>query len=703
MFKYFINLQHSLNFESPKIANYKILLALIILLLSSIFINFNARVYEKKAWDENPSVYFSEGLPLVRTGDPAYYLSIALYLKKGTPVQEYNNKLFYPSISYEGATPILSRIISFLAKDATIKDIVNAGNQFVLMCSVITTVGIFFLFYVIGRPFEGIVASTGAGISSVYFGRSSIGYIDTDLLNLFFMYFLFALTYLASRNQSWTKNIIYIIFASLIGKFFYLWYPKPELILMSFLSLVFFTLINSKDWKKVIFNIMIYILLTGPSIYVNSLNILTNNPYLSGYLSANIQSSDLVNKSSLNFNSIFRFIGEQTKVPLYELFQLEGSIYLGLACVLGLLLWGISYPIIFIGLIPLTMFFLLSIVLGQRALFYSLPFMWFGFGYLFNFITFKIIRLNKIILNKYYVYALTTLFLICFAIFFTNAFNKYYWGTLVSSSTTKAMIKMNDLVEDRENSAIAAEWTYGYQSLLYNDIPVLIHPGIPTSPRHYFISRAFTAFDLDETTKILNYIASGNVEKINEKKIKSFIDLGKDLYQSPLIDKNIYLMLTNQQRHWMKSAGATAYWDIENNKPITFNGLTAFDIFNINEIDCEDLNTNTLTTMCAIGESSTEKNILVNLSSGTWDGKPKLKRVVQIANGKVEINQEYENSEGDLVFQIVKNLEDNTSNLYLMHDAVFRSAYNKLFHLNESGSYELVYDDYPNVKIYKIN
>ena len=115
MFKYFINLQHSLNFESPKIANYKILLALIILLLSSIFINFNARVYEKKAWDENPSVYFSEGLPLVRTGDPAYYLSIALYLKKGTPVQEYNNKLFYPSISYEGATPILSRIISFLA------------------------------------------------------------------------------------------------------------------------------------------------------------------------------------------------------------------------------------------------------------------------------------------------------------------------------------------------------------------------------------------------------------------------------------------------------------------------------------------------------------------------------------------------------------------------------------------------------------
>jgi hypothetical protein len=38
-----------------------------------------------------------------------------------------------------------------------------------------------------------------------------------------------------------------------------------------------------------------------------------------------------------------------------------------------------------------------------------------------------------------------------------------------------------------------------------------------------------------------------------------------------------------------------------------------------------------------------------------------------------------------------------------MHEAVFRSTYNKLFHLNESENYELVYDDYPYVKIYKVN
>ena len=110
-----------------------------------------------------------------------------------------------------------------------------------------------------------------------------------------------------------------------------------------------------------------------------------------------------------------------------------------------------------------------------------------------------------------------------------------------------------------------------------------------------------------------------------------------------------------------------------------------------------------MTTKCANSEEVKDKDIPVNLSLGLWDGRPILKRVVQIVDGKVEINQEYENSKGNYVFQIVKDTEKNTSNLYYMHDAVFRSTYNRLFHLNDSENYELVYDDYPNVKIYKVN
>jgi hypothetical protein len=328
--------------------------------------------------------------------------------------------------------------------------------------------------------------------------------------------------------------------------------------------------------------------------------------------------------------------------------------------------------------------------------------MWFGLGYLINFCILKSYTFKNIKINLHYVYVFSSLCLITFLILITNTFNKHH-APFVTSNTTKGLIKLNDLAIDKDNAVIAAPWSYGYQSVFYNDIPVLIHNGMPTSPRHYFMSRAFSASDLEETKKILNYIASGNVEKINDKNIDSFQSLAKDIYKASLVDKDIYLFLTEQQRVWIKSTGATAFWDIENNKPYTFNGVTAFDIFNINEIDCEDLDPKTLTTKCARLKGSLDKDLLVNLALGIWDGKPIIKRVVQISDGKIEINEEYDNPEANYVFQIIKNTDEDTVNIYFMHEVVFRSSYNKLFHLNEIEDYELVYDDYPNVKIYKIN
>ena len=698
-----MNLKKILNFSSPKILDFKILLSLLILLLISVSINFNARLQDKKGWDENPSIFSPEGKPLVLAGDPAYFLNIALYLKKNISISEYNNKLYYPTVLTDGDPPLLSLFISYLAKDDSIEGIVNAGNKLVFISIILTTMSVFFLFFALGRPFEGIIASTGMGLSSQYFLRSSIGYFDTDMLNLFFMYLLFALVYLASRKQIWFKNIIFIISAGLIGKFFLIWYPKPELILLSFISLLIFSTFITKDLKKTLLNAVIFILLTGPNIYMDSLYILMKNPYLSGYLSANVQSQDLVNTTVLNFNNIFEYIGEAQKKPIIDLFKLENSLLIGLVSFVGLIIWGISNPVMFIGFAPLSFFFMLSIILGQRALFYSLPFMWFGFGYFINFMAMKIISFRNLETNKNLIYISISVVLIIFTIIATNSYPKKTTLPIFDTSTYKAMINMKNIVNDKNKSVLVTNWSYGYQSLFYNDIPILIHPGMPSSPRHYFIARALTALDLEETSKILNYVASGNIEKINEKKLDNFVNLSKDLLNTEKSNDDIYIMLTQQQRLWMNTTGAVAYWDIENNRPHDFEGKTAYEFYHLLKIKCDDLDLKTFTTKCTNSETSLEKNIPVNLALGTWDGLPKLKRVIQIVDGKIEINQDYQNDEGNLVFQIVKNSKDNTSNLYIMHEAVFKSTYNKLFHLNDSEDYELVYDDYPDVKIYKVN
>lgn len=692
------------NFSSPNILDIKVISSLFILLVISVSINFNSRLQEKNAWDENPSLYGVEGETIVRAGDPALFLNEAMYLKKNIPLKSLYNKLEFPRVYNDSPKPrLLSLFISYLAKDASIQEISNAGNKLVLISIILTTLSIFFLFFSLGRPFEGIIASTGTGLSNIYFIRSGIGYFDTDILNLFFIYLLFALIYLASRKQIWIKNIIFIILAGLVGKFFFIWYSKPELIIMGFISLLFFTIYITRDVKKIFFNAIIFILLTDPKIYFNSFSILANNPYLSAYLYSNIELFDLVNTTTLNFNSIFEYIAETQKLPLIDLFKVENSLLIGFFCFIGLVLWGIANPIIFIGFAPLSFFFLLSIVLGQRALFYSIPFMWFGFAYFINFFTIKMISLRDLKINKNLIFILTSSCLIIFTIFATNSYTKKMTLPIFDLNTHKAMMKMKDIINDKNKSIIVADWSYGYQSLLYNDIPILIHPGMPTSPRHYFISRAFTALNLEETSRILNYVANGNIEKINEKKLDSFVSLSKDLYNSDKSENDIYIMLTQQHRQWMNITGSVAYWDIENNSPHDFEGKNAIEFYHILEISCDDLDLKTFTTKCTDSEISQEKNIPVNLALGTWDESPDLKRVVQIADGKIEINQEYQNSEGNIVFQIVKNLKEDTSNLYIMHDAVFESSYNKLFHLNESEDYELVYDDYPHVKIYKVN
>ena len=49
---------------------------------------------------------------------------------------------------------------------------------------------------------EGAVAAIGGGLSSAYLVRSSIGRIDTDQLNLGFMYLIFGLVIFAGRAKS---------------------------------------------------------------------------------------------------------------------------------------------------------------------------------------------------------------------------------------------------------------------------------------------------------------------------------------------------------------------------------------------------------------------------------------------------------------------------------------------------------------------
>ena len=70
---------------------------------------------------------------------------------------------------------------------------------------------------------------------------------------------------------------------------------------------------------------------------------------------------------------------ETTRISFPDiLISATGSVQMGLVCLIGLGLWGIRHPVTAFAYAPLSAFALLNFVLGNRAVFYSAPILWFG-------------------------------------------------------------------------------------------------------------------------------------------------------------------------------------------------------------------------------------------------------------------------------------------------------------------------------------
>ena len=94
-------------------------------------------------------------------------------------------------------------------------------------------------FFQIGVPVSGLLGGLIGTFASGYYMRSSIGRIDTDMLNLFFPVFAALLILLASRAKTDRSVLLYALGAGLSLFLFQWWYNKPGFTLTFFAVLVF--------------------------------------------------------------------------------------------------------------------------------------------------------------------------------------------------------------------------------------------------------------------------------------------------------------------------------------------------------------------------------------------------------------------------------------------------------------------------------
>ena len=264
--------------------------------------------------------------------------------------------------------PLISLILYESSEDDEISTLLTTANQMIIITAAATAVMITICFGAAGYWAEGAVAAIGGGLSSAYLVRSSIGRIDTDQLNLGFMYLIFGLVIFAGRAKSKATAVGWCVVAGLAASIFMWWYAKPELVVIAAVSLAWILGCLQRHIPTVFIGTGLFLLISGITFF---------NPFTSGYF------KDVISYANFVFPNTLNTITEVQPATFSQILSRSaGSVDVGFFCLLGLGLFLIRHPAIAIALGPLIAFSLLNFVIGNRAIFYSAPIMWFGAAFL---------------------------------------------------------------------------------------------------------------------------------------------------------------------------------------------------------------------------------------------------------------------------------------------------------------------------------
>ena len=683
--KIFLNSQFT-----QKITSLTIILAVILGIVAS-YMNFQARHNNWKIWEQNKSEFFYEETPLFTTMDAGYFLGIAGHLKAGQTIDDYQSLRSFPRNQYnpklidktKSSPPLLASIIAYFANDSSPQSLLTTGNKIIPYTAVITALAIIIAFGVTGYWLEASVAAAGGGLSIAYYWRSSMGRIDTDQLNLGFMYFMFAMVMCAGRAKDIKWGLFSTVIAGLTAKLFMLWYGKPELIFMAAFALFWLTLIVSRDWKRIIGFLALFVIVSG---------VVLRNPLNSIYLLSELNYQNFV------FSSVISTVTEASQIAISEiLYRMTGSVLVSVFCILGIVFWAVRHPVMAVAYAPLAGFALFTIVLGNRALFYSAPFFWFGGAYLAVLIirlvvhqfSFRLGSLAQVCSISASASACAALLLF---IWVTGPVNQLARPS-IPVSIVKAMSEIKSISRG-ENSVLASWWDYGYASMLMNGMPTFTDPGTHGRNTNYFIADALLSNNSVYTADTLRFLARGGLSSL-EAEVENRTALTQIMIDNR--DKPapvVYLMLTDQMTGWMPSISKIGRWDIDLGLPILAKGHRIGQNLVYNNLNCADSKTPGLLTC---------NDTSVNLIEGKIDGKSILDLVVETHGGLLVGSRRFKDTELNM-FQIMKDRNGESAKVAILHEDLFYSSFNQMFHLGrfDTKNFKLVYDDYPHARIFKL-
>ena len=648
--------------------------------------NGYVRYWQYEVWEQNNQLfYLDDGTPLFTTTDAPYFLGLAQAIKRDGNFQTFHDKRVYSQVKASNKTnnekpslrdaPLLSVVLSLMASDGSPKTLLKVGHRLVPVTAILTALMIVFAFGAAGFWLEGAIAAAGGGLSLAYLQRSGAGRIDTDQLNLGFFYLMTGLIIFAARVKSYRASLVLSALAGTVFWVFDWWYSKAFFGWAFFIGFIWLSFVCRVDKRRLFIQSLLFLGLSG--IFFKGLGVSTDSSYL----------IEVMKFQGLIFPNTFDTITEISKLPFGDiLVRISGSVWLGTFSLIGLALWALRHPAIAIVFGPAAAFALLNFVIGNRAIFYSAPMLWFGFGWLVVLLA-KYVSHEVSALRPQFVFVPIALS-IGFAVVWIASPTKFVQAPSFDKATVTHFQKLSSVLPDK-SAVIASWWDYGYMSMLMHDLRTL-HDGVAqTTPTTHFIANNLLRRSQEKAAMELNMLGNSGYAGVIENRNSI-----KDNSNQPKTDNtNIYLVLTEDMARWMPSISKVGAFDIEAGKPYKFDGVKQGY-----QLHYEDLK-------CTATDSAQEficNGDKLNLVSGKLGKNAILDGMVVSRDGKQTGGRKFPNANIPFVLHSEVGKEANRN--LLLHRDLFFSVYHQLFYLNRADSkyFEMVYDSFPVLRVFKV-
>jgi hypothetical protein len=375
-------------------------------LLFCFLISVGVRYQQFETWKQTPAAYFVGERPMMTTLDAPYWLRWAREINEGTFGQKgalgqyprhtetFRDKSIpdkfidpptnNPEITFHSG-PLISRIIALLAPFFNYNYYLTGTLLIPVLASLfILPLGIYF--FRIGIPASGLFGGLIGTFSGAYYVRSSIGRIDTDMLNLFFPILTALFIFLTSGAKKERYVLLYSAIAGLSLFMFNWWYPKAAFAMAYFVVLILSLFVNKIRLRTILLSSLLLLLCSQPSTFMGGASSVYYQ--LTRYFVIEISVSKEINDhrtTPASFPNTMTTISEADHVPMSEVLKRVLSnttlAWIGLVGFFGLTVfkWRVLLP-----LTPMLALGLFSFISSNRFIMFFAPFIGIGLGWLFQ-------------------------------------------------------------------------------------------------------------------------------------------------------------------------------------------------------------------------------------------------------------------------------------------------------------------------------